>query len=737
MDFSWIFLALFLAAAIMGIAGALARSMLKNLLRLASALVAFLIVLLMQVIGVLQGIVNKIMDSLDIISMLPPEVAVASDLISALISTLASMLVVVILFVTILLVLRVVIFFVMKKIEPAEQPAEASNASKSDASEENAEKEKQKAKEKKPLFSEAPWKVAISALTGLVGGILILSVVLTPIFYIGSIGSTVAHSVDGSDAKDSKVYKSVEVVDKHFVTPYEDSFVIKFYDALGLSDLMNYTVARGGKIVLSDGTVVFADDVMKNTVSHALNAASELTSIESECSNVKGDVEAIVNNPLVFDMLTNVTMSLISEIYVKETEEDNLLTELVTDVVNHYKEADRATIESDLRALGSVAGVVAEEKVLVKLMSGEAELIDILKEYDTLDHVIEAISVLSSFPPIIEDAFSIGVNMTAETFSTPHDDREVYDAFIEDLLNSMVKTTDVKFDENTIKYYVYTVANQGKKVSASNGVKGHSMFIAYTKHWARVQSAFAHASEDKSYGYFTMEINGQFYIYDPIKSSIIIYSEENEEIYANYKNKISPAAGLINALSLRSRTTKITPENLNTILTAYAGSAKDNVSVEIANRMLLGRDGFTTSAVTIEKMLAACDFSAWNDPEIRKADSHLYVGIIIDLLDVMETVEEMGDTTDVQDALVLVDDFAVIGEAMDFMHETSCTTNLPELVVEAIIKSDLISNYISPDIAFKNIEIVQNHENQTYVNCMRTVAANLKFAISFAGGVAK
>jgi hypothetical protein len=232
-----------------------------------------------------------------------------------------------------------------------------------------------------------------------------------------------------------------------------------------------------------------------------------------------------------------------------------------------------------------------------------------------------------------------------------------------------------------------------------------------------------------------MEINGKLYIYDHINNTIVIYSETDEEIYKNCKNKISPVHGLINALALRSRTTEITRDNLNTILTAYKNSGGDTVSVALCERMLLGED-FVSEAVTLEKMLAACDFSSWSDPEVRRRDARLYVDIIFDLLSVIKSLEGVDESLGVNGALELVDQFVTVGEAMDVMDKTACTSKLPELLIEALIKSDLLSDYISPDIAFKNIEIVKNNENQTYANCMRTVAANIRLAISF-GGVGK
>ena len=608
---------------------------------------------------------------------------------------------------------------------PAEEPAKVEEAP---AQPEKPVKAKKEKKKKKGLYPECAWKRAISIATGAISGLLILAVFLMPIFYIMSLAGTATGAIDGSDADDSQIYQIVDIVDEYVVDPYEGGFVASFYKALGLSDLMNFTTKAGGKLTLSDGSVVYADDVLKGLISHGVSAAAQITSAKSECEDVKGDVNAIINDPVVSSILADVVMTLIADLELDPAAGEDLMAGLIENFVGHYKNADKATIEKDLSALGSAVGVLAEERILAALIGGNVDLEVMLEDEETLGDVVEAISGLSAFGPTIEGAFGLGIDILGETLMIPANDAEAYEIFMDDLLNQMVKSENVKFDSSTIKYYVYNVATQGKKVASTNGIKGHSMFVSYVAHWEKVQAAFAHASEDKSYGYFTIEINGKWYVYDKDNRVIVEYNAETE---ATYKDKISPVAGIINALTLKSTTSKLTRDNLYTILNAYVASATDEVSLEVANR-ILAKENFVSNAVTIEKLQAATDFKDWTDEE-KATDSRLCVSIIMDLLGIMDKLGNLGSSEGTDGALDLVDQFAVLGATMDTMKQTSCINKLPPLLIEGLVKNEMLSQFMKPSIAFQINNIVENSD-KSYVDCMNQIATLIKWAISQFGG---
>lgn len=611
--------------------------------------------------------------------------------------------------------------------EPAAEPAaEAPKAKK--------EKTKKAKKQKKPaIYPECAWKRIVSLAAGLVSGILMLAVLLMPVFYFGSIASAATDSIDGSDADDSMVYQIVEVVDEYFVEPYENSFVSGFYDILGISDLMNYTTKAGGKITLDNGNVAYADDTLKSILSHGLSAAIQLTSEKSECATVGEDINAIVSDPMISSIAADLLMEMLGELEMEPAEEEDLIGGLVENFVNYYKEADKTVIEKDLQAVSSTIGVLAKEKIILKLASGgEVDLESMLSDGETLGDVVEAISGLSAFGPTVEGAFQLGIEILGETLNIPANDFEAYEIFMDDLLSQMVKSSDTKLDLTTVQYYVYHTERLGVKATASNGVKGYSQFTAYVAQWEKVQSAFAHASEDKSYGYFTMVINGNTYIYDKGEKQILIYSESDPEIYEKYKDKVSPLAGLINALTIRSSDKQLSRDNLYAILSAYAASANDEVGVELANRILLN-DGFTSKAVTVEKMLAATNFTNWTDEE-KAADSRLCVDIITKLLGLMSSLGGDAEAEGEMSAIDMIDQFGVLGETMDTMKQTSCVNQLPALLIEGIVKNEIFAQYMKPSVAFQINNIVETNEG-TYTYCMSQIGSVLKFAISAFGGI--
>ena len=588
-------------------------------------------------------------------------------------------------------------------------------------------KAKKEKKKKKPVFyPECAWKRIVSIACGVVSGVLILSVLLMPTFYIMSVATSATDPIETSDADDSQVYQIVDVVNEYVVGPYSNSFVAGFYEAIGLSELMNYTTRAGGKITLENGTVVYADDVLKGIITHGVSAAAQITSAKSECTDIKGDVNAIISDPMVSSLLADVLMGVIADLEMEEPAEEDLMGGLINNFVDYYKNADKATIEKDIQALGGAVGVLAESRILAALISGNADLEVMLEDEEILGDVVEAISGLSAFGPTVEGAFELGIEILGETLQIPANDAEAYDIFMDELLSQMVKSDSTEFKSNTIKYYVYTIAQNGGRTSSL--VQGHKMFTAYVAHWEKVQSAFAHASEDKSYGWFTIDINGITYIYDKTNKTIITITDENREQYKDY---ISPVAGVVNALALKSSTAKLTRDNLYTILNAYVSSTTDAASLEVANR-ILAKDGFVSHAVTVEKMLASTNFTDWTDEEKAK-DSRLCVDIIMDLLGLMDSLGNMDTSAGIEGALDLVDQFGTLGATMDVMKQTSCINQLPPLLIEGLVKNEMLSTYMKPSIAFQINNIVENN-NKSYADCMNQIAVNIRWAITTFGG---
>ena len=769
MDLSWILLALFLVALIRSIIGSLGRSFIKNALRLGSVIVAFVITLVLQVCGVFQGIAQTTIDALssiiDIRELLGG-LSGAADVVFALASTVISMVFFIIAFFVIRGVIRLFIPLITKAIEgaiekrtQAPKPTESAEV-KSDAEQSaiiaptaeftetvdtaevtetaaaieaeeateptaeeipEAEKQQKPKKKVKGYYYECAWKKAISIATAAISGLLVFSILLMPFFYTMSFALAATDSLDTTDATDSRIYKILDIADDRVIDSYQRSFVYGFYNAMAIDDLMNYAVKTGGKITLDNGRAVYVDDVIKALLTHGVSAAMQLTSEESECKDVAEDVKAIVSNPAVSAILADLLISLIADVEIEEAEDGNLMDGLVNNFIASYKAADKATIEKDLAALGEAVGVLAEKKILVAFISDDVSPEEILGDKQLLSDTVAAISGLSAFGPTIEGAFELGIETLGETLMIPTDDAAAYDIFVNDLLDCMVKDKNAAFDSkfNAAGYVNYCIT-EGKPISS------YKALDTYVKHWKKVQAAFAHASEDKSYGSFTIEINGKVYVEDD--GYMVEYTDA-------YKDKVSPIAGIINELTRTSANGRLSRDDLYARLQAYLASPRAvGASAELA-RGILNPAGFVTKSVTVEKMMASTSFTDWTDEEKRN-DSRLCVEIIVDLLDLMDSLGNMGDAEGVDAAYGLVDQFIALGETMDTMKQTSCINGLPELLLEGLVKHDMLSAYMKPAVVFAINDLVKNNE-KSYAHCMGQIADQIRFAISTVGGEQK
>ena len=699
MNFKWLLLAFFLVAVIWGTVKSLKKGMWESLLKLSTVVVAFLLALILQAAGLPNMIASAITGAIG----LSIGVDGVEPLVTALLGTVVGAVLFVLLFLLFLLLLRVLVLRFVRKLF--------------------FKRGKMKAKEKSALYPEKMWQRAISAGTGVVGGILILGVLLLPVFYAMGLVTTAVHATEGLDAEDSRVYKTVAVLDAYVADPYESSFVAGFYDAVGISDLMNSTARLGGKMTLDDDSVVYADDTAKNLIAHGVSAAAQITSGKSACATVREDIDALIADPAISVILSDVLADYLGGLEMEPPAEDDLKSGIVYNFVQHYREAEHDAVAAELPDFANAVSLLAEKRVLPRLLGENANFEKVLRDEEALDTIVEAISELSAFGPTIEGAFELSVDVMSDTLKIPHDQEEAYDHFIDDLLTKTQRSTDVGFDINVIRYYIVNCEKQNKKVSSANGIKGHGQFMEYVAQWEQVQEAFATASEDRSYGYFTIEINAKWYIYDKTNKHILIYNEQTE---AAYKDKISPVAGLINALTLRSTQDLMTRDHLYAMLSAYVDAANDPVSVALAERML-SKEAFAASAVTAENMREAENFAGWTDAE-KRSDGKLCVDIILNLMQLMDDLEASKELEGTDAALDMLDEFKLLGETMDTMKETTCLHDLPPLLIEGIVKNELFAGYMKPSAAFQINNIVANTD-KTYTDCMIQIADVLEWAI--------
>ena len=745
MNFQWILLAFFLVAIISGMSKSLSKSMLKNCLRLGAVVIAFLITFVLQICGVFQGIVVEIINLVNLIALVPA-LAGAMNLVIGLASTLVSPIFFTIVFFLILWVLRIIIHFVVKAIEKKQEAkaalkaegvepavvAESEVASETAVSEssevvtestaelseesvpadtvteeapvvtkaenvpevDTAPKKEKTKKKNKAFYPECAWKRVVSIATGVISGILVLSISLMPVFYTMSIVSTATDAMENSDAKDSQIYQILDVVDEYIATPYEESFVAQFYDSIGISNLMNYTIKVGGKIVLDSGEVVYADDVLKNVLSNGVSIAAQVLSAESECPTVKKNLEAVLKDPMISSLIADLLIDVIKDFEIEQADESDILAGIVNNFMLHYKEADKATIEKDLKALGGALGILAEKGIVLQLVAGNADIETLLEDEETLRGVVKAISSLSAFGPTIEGAFELGIEILASTLGIPATREEAYAMFIEHIIDATNgEVGSGKFTYSEVESFIKYCAENGKKYTNNNKHSGYDDFVAYMARWSAIQLAFGHSGEDRSFGDFTFEIDGKLYILKsnrfqavPEAPSADAPQKDIDKYNRDYTKRISPVADLIHYIA-KNAGTSANEGSLKLVVSDYLRGSSISLAGKDAAEMIVNEDYSKLDAVTVEKMLAATDFKDWTDEE-KASDSEKCIDIIFNLLGMMDMLGSDGGSQDME---ALIGQLSVVGQTMDYMRETTCIKELAPLLLEGLMSNEMFS----------------------------------------------
>ena len=791
MNFQWILLAIFAAYLIAEIAKAITEPMLKNVLRLLCVPVAFIITFILQFCGVFQWAVSKLMDmalnNFGLIAMIPAEfqgiVGSAMNLIVAAGSTFLSPALFALVFFVLLIVFRLVhVNLIIKYIEvrkrreqkkllkariSAEKKAmkrqvaeeadkiedvleDVSNSELEgiiydmyetpdeddieDLVEERVRLEKKKLK-RIGYFKESPERKAISIVAAAVSGFLIFAVAMMPVFYTMSFLSEVTDSIENTDADDSQIYKVVSTLDKHVVSPYEDSFVIQLYDSMALVDLMNGTTAYGGYLGTdANGNRYYVDDIIKGTLSHGVRAGAEIMSYKSEREHLKEDLDAILANPMMVSVLADVVIYAIdSYLEVPELDPADPTSAIVVELMSYYKNADKAIIESDLIAISGAVTTLVEGDMLDMIISGQGDFSTLLADEENLTNTVKALSGLSAFATVMEGAFQMGIDMIGDMFGIPENDEAIYDAFISDLLE-VLPIGGPNYDVDDVESFVKNCAASGKKVNQykNEDPDGYTSFVNYVDRWSKVASVFSHYAEDRSYGYFTIEIDGTLYIYNSSKRTITVAEE------SDFVNKVSPLADFIHYLSEYGTfcSSKETLVNLCNYYDAMCGGS-DAKGIEMANKLINADGNYVAQAVNIEKMHASTDFEDWTEEE-KAQDSELCVSIIMKLLGLMDTFGGAGVVDEgAGDITAMLDLFPMFGTLLDDMAATSCLKDLPPLLLEGLLSNEMFSQYLSPAFVHQINDAVASDPDICYEEYMTGLVATIKLMINAMGGFAQ
>ena len=496
MKLQWILLALFLIAIVRNLAKAMRNPMLKNFLRLVSILVAFIITFILQICGVFQFIAGKIVGGLELASKVPDfegAIANAIDLVLPFCTTLLSPLLFTLVFVIIFLILRIVHVnlvykFIVKRqrkkeIREFRQALREEKKRMKQAIVDNEErflssmehmilehpeldpyeyesltddeidkmvnerlKAEKKKKKKAGFFKESKERKAISLVCGVVSGFLLFGILWMGMFYTMDVLSDVTDGIKETNADDTKIYQMVEMVDKHVVTPYEESFVYKLYDSMAMVDLLNYTVRAGGKLEVN-GETIYADDVMRDHMMRSVRLACEITSAKSEQSHIGEDISVITKDPITVSIMADFFVALMEKTEPQDLDPNNPASVIFSNILHNYQgENNRELFIQDLGAVSDVVVIAAENRLLAKIIEDSSDMGELFTDRDMVKKLIKTMSHLSFYGSTMEGAFMLGVE-TVGPMLMPYDNEAAYTMFVNQIASSASGITTLT-DEN-------------------------------------------------------------------------------------------------------------------------------------------------------------------------------------------------------------------------------------------------------------------------------------------------
>ena len=281
-------------------------------------------------------------------------------------------------------------------------------------------------------------------------------------------------------------------------------------------------------------------------------------------------------------------------------------------------------------------------------------------------------------------------------------------------------------------------------------IKGLTPFITYFLNWTNVQKPFMLAGEDNSTACMTVNIEGTLYVCNTdilsiemlvdivanggIESIDVLDGEEDEGedsdildtiTVAEYLDKIpmkdvieqitvtndaasmgdrvSELTDLVNYIILAANNVEetITEDWVYATLNAYLAQENNPEACNNVATKIVGAFGnhvnFEYNGVTVEKMKAALNFGAdWTD-EYKEADSEKLVDVIFTFVDLLGKISEEHDESNISTILSLL---TTLGKTMDQMEDTYCLNGLPAIMVEGILKNDMLSMAITPSMLY-------------------------------------
>jgi len=249
----------------------------------------------------------------------------------------------------------------------------------------------------------------------------------------------------------------------------------------------------------------------------------------------------------------------------------------------------------------------------------------------------------------------------------------------------------------------------------------------------------------------------------PLKDILeqLTVTELTQENAADYENKISPIADLINYIIEEASTYKSIDSALTVDLAwvenklSYFKGDEDSASKKLVDKILAVDDALDQSkqsfdylSVTVEDMQNSLRFDESWTAELREQDSEKLVDVVFTLIDMVgalggsekeegtETLpegeepvltsntaeEENGgeDSTGEEsgnDMTAMLDMLKVLGTTFDIMADTHALGELPALMLEGLLKNEMLSMVMLPSMLGEYMQDMQS-EDFTYESFM-------------------
>ena len=270
---------------------------------------------------------------------------------------------------------------------------------------------------------------------GLVCGILVSVILLTPI--VGTVGTfvSVADQAIAEDAEDdfSQLIKAAS-----------QNTVLQVYNNMGCGLLYNMFASvnvNGEQVYLKDDLAVILSLV--GTIG-TMSGSSE--------GYGEGQIDAL--NAMIDDLersalIRNVVAAVFSEAATKWTQGETfmgmekisageMLDPMITEMLSVIATTDQTTVTADLRTMADVLGIIVETDLMSD--SDAESMLKKLSEGNVTSRLIIAINKNQRMAPLADEITKMSVRTLASTIGIPADAAERYDLLMEDIAESLSNT---------------------------------------------------------------------------------------------------------------------------------------------------------------------------------------------------------------------------------------------------------------------------------------------------------